>query len=338
MRALVYEGEWQMPLREVGFPVPGDNEVIVQVKAAGICGSDVHGYAGVTGRRTPPIVMGHEFGGIVTEIGNQVADYAPGDRVVIQPLWTCGACESCRSGVPSLCLNRSGIGINTDGAFAEAVRVPRQLLRRLPAEMSWEQAAMVEPLAVSMRAVNRSPLKLMDTVVIVGAGTIGLLALVMAKLKGAGKIIISDLSAHRLELALRLGANVAVNVQDQDLVQVVRTHTDGVGVPIVIEAVGAAATVRQALSVVHPGGHITWIGNSQPEVTLNMQTIVTREITITGTYCYNDEFERALQAIYTGRVQISALIERVAPLEEGPQLIHDLAKGTLEAVKVILVP
>ncbi|MBI5033698.1 MAG: galactitol-1-phosphate 5-dehydrogenase [Chloroflexi bacterium] len=338
MRALVYEGEWQMPLREVKPPVPGDNDVIVQVKAAGICGSDVHGYAGITGRRTPPIVMGHEFGGVISEIGARVADYAPGDRVVIQPLWTCGKCESCTSGVPSLCLNRSGIGINTDGAFADAVRVPHQLLRRLPAEMTWEQAAMIEPLAVAMRAVNRSPIKLMDTVVIVGAGTIGLLALTMAKLKGAGQVIISDLSTHRLELAKQLGADMAVNVKEQDVVQIVRAQTDGVGASIVIEAVGASATVRQALSVVRSGGHITWIGNSQPEVALNMQTIVTREITVTGTYCYNDEFERALQAIHTQRVNVAPLIERVAPLEEGPQLIHDLAKGTLEAVKVILVP
>src|SRR5919202_2750316 len=222
MKALVYEGAWQMPLREMERPEPGPEDVIVQVRAAGICGSDVHGFMGATGRRKPPIVMGHEFTGTVTATGEQVTRFRVGDRVVVQPLLTCGVCENCRAGLPNICLNRSGLGMNLNGAYAEAVRVPQQMVYALPDEMSWEQGAMVEPLAVALHAVNLTPFSLMDTVVIIGAGTIGLLTLLAAQRKGAGKIILTDLNAHRLEIARQLGADLVVNVKEQDPVSAVK--------------------------------------------------------------------------------------------------------------------
>jgi L-iditol 2-dehydrogenase len=204
--------------------------------------------------------------------------------------------------------------------------------------MAWEQAALVEPLAVALRAVNLTPLTLMGTLAIVGAGTIGLLTVLAARLRGAGKIIVTDLSPHRLELARRLGADVAVNVSAEDPVAVVHAHTGGQGAQAVIEAVGVAASVKQSLALVRTGGHVTWIGNSQPEVPVNMQQVVTRELTIRGTYGFAEEFGRALQAIHAGRVDVTPLIERVGSLEEGPQLMHDLASGTLDAAKVVLRP
>ncbi len=338
MRALVYEGAWQMPLREIDPPSPGPDDVIVAVQAAGVCGSDVHGFTGSTGRRTPGIVMGHEFTGIISSVGARVQDYGTGDRVVVQPLTTCGECTMCRVGRPNVCFNRTLIGMHTHGAYAESVRVPHHQLYRLPDNLRWEQGALVEPLSVALHAVNLTPLTLMDTVVVVGAGTIGLLALLAARLKGAGRIIVTDLSKHRLELARQLGADIVVNIAEQDPLEVVKEATGGAGADATIEAVGISATVQQALAVTRIGGNITWIGNSAPDVTLNMQHVVTREITIRGSYGFNQEFAHAIDALSLGRIDITPLIERIAPLDEGPQLVHDLAKGTLDVAKVVLTP
>ena len=338
MRALMYEGAWQMPLREIEPPVAGPNDVIVSVQAVGICGSDIHGFTGSTGRRTPGIVMGHEFAGIITSIGGQVDRFASGDRVVVQPLTTCAMCEMCLAGRPNVCVNRTLIGMHRHGAYAEAVSVPRQQLFALPDNLTWEQGAMIEPLSVAMHAANLTPLGLMDTVVIVGAGTIGLLALLSIRLKGAGQIIVTDLSQHRLDLARRLGADIVVNIAEQDPLAVVRDATGGAGADAAIEAVGISATVQQALAVTRIGGNITWIGNSAPDVTLNMQQVVTREITIRGTYGFNKEFALAIDALRLGRIDVTPLIECVAALDEGPRLVHDLAKGTLDVAKAILKP
>ena len=327
-----------MPLREVEPPAPGPDDVVVAVRAAGVCGSDVHGFTGSTGRRTPGIVMGHEFAGTIASTGTAVQGYAPGDRVVVQPLTTCGACEMCLAGRPNVCRNRTLIGMHTHGAYAEAVRVPQRQLYRLPEGLSWEQGSLVEPLSVALHAANLTPLSLMDTVVIVGAGTIGLLALLAARLKGAGTIIVTDRIAHRLDLARQLGADIVVNAAERDPVAVVQDATNGAGAHAAIEAVGISATVQQALAVTRIGGHVTWIGNSAPEVTLNMQQVVTREITIRGTYGFNQEFAQAIDALHSGRIDATPLIERVAPLEDGPQIVHDLAKGTLDLAKVVLTP
>ncbi len=338
MRALVYEGAWRMPLRDVAAPEAGPGEVVVQVEAAGICGSDVHGFMGTTGRRTPPLVMGHEFSGTLAAVGPGVAGRAVGDRVVVQPLLTCGECANCRAGLPNICLNRRGIGMNVDGAYAETVRVPASLLYPLPEELTWEQGAMVEPLAVALHAVNKTPLALGDTVAIIGAGPIGLLAVLAARLKGAGTVVVSDLSPHRLELARQLGADLAINAREQDPVAAVRDLTGGAGAHATIEAVGVGPAVKQSLALVRTGGQVTWIGNSAPEVPVPMQEVVTRELTIRGVYGFNEEFGRAIELLRAGRVDVRPLIERLAPLEEGPALVHDLAEGSLDAVKVILKP
>ncbi len=339
MKALVYEGPWQMPLREVPEPEPGPEDVIVAVKAVGVCGSDIHGFTGASGRRIPPMIMGHEFSGEIRAVGAAVTDHRPGERVVVQPIITCGQCINCLAGLPNICTNRRGLGMmTTNGAYAELVCVPQQLLYELPAEVSWEHGALVEPLSVAMHAVNQTPIQLMDTVLILGAGTIGLMTLLSCRLKGAGKIIVADLSPHRLEVARKLGADVTVNPAAEDLGEVVRRYAGPAGAPVVMEAVGVTATARQSLELVRPGGHVTWIGNAMPTIEIPMQQVVTREVTIRGVYAFNVEFGRAIETIRSGRVDVSPIIEQVTPLEEGPQIAHDLAKGTLDAIKVVLRP
>ncbi len=337
MKALVYQGPWTMTLEDVPVPEVGPGQVRIAVKKVGICGSDVHGFIGKTGRRIPPMIMGHEFGGVINAVGAGVTRFGVGDEVIASPIQFCGHCANCRRGLTNICVNRHVLGVDLPGAYAEQIAVDESMVYAKPAGLAWELAALAEPLAVALHAVNLTPFDLMETVAIVGAGTIGLLTLMAAKLKGAGTVVITDKSRHRLEMARKLGADRAISVDEEDPVAVVKEMTGGLGADAVIEAVGFAATVQQALALTRTGGAVTWIGNSAQLIELNMQEVVTRELAVHGSYAFNTgEFARSIQAIADGRIDVAPLIERSAPLAEGPQIIHDLAAGELELVKVML--
>lgn len=338
MRAIVFTGPGEMPLQDRPDPQPSPTDVVVAVRAAGICGSDVHGYLGATGRRRPGVVMGHEAAGDVMEVGAKVRSVKVGDRVALRSLLPCGICERCRRGQPNICTARRGMGMHFDGAYAERIVVPESLVLALPDTLSYDDGAMIEPLAVAMHAVNLTPFELMDFVVVVGAGAIGLLTLVAARLKGAGSIVVTDINSHRLEVARALGADLTIDVGQNDPVAAIETATDGRGADAVFEAVGVAPAVLQSLAVARPGGHVTWVGNSAPTIEMPMQDVVTRELTVRGAYGFAEEFEQAADALAAGWIDVRRLIERVAPLEDGPDLFRDLGAGTLAAVKVILVP
>lgn len=338
VRALMFEAPWQMPLREVEAPQPGPGEVLIRVRAAGVCGSDVHGFTGSTGRRRPGVIMGHEFCGTVEALGEGVSGHAVGERVVVQPIISDGTCPECRAGRPNLCLNRRGIGWSVNGGYAEFVSVPGQNALPLPAEVGWQEGALVEPLAVALHAANLTPLSVGDTVVVLGAGPVGLLTVLALKLRGAGRVIVSDLSPHRLDLARRMGADEVIHAGEVDPVETVRARTGGRGADAVLEVVGITATARQSVLMVRNGGNVTWVGNSAPTVEIPMQEVVTREITVRGAYAFVEEFLRAVELLRSERVDVTPLIELVAPLADGPVLVHDLARGTLDAVKVVLEP
>jgi L-iditol 2-dehydrogenase len=340
VKALVFEGPFEMPLRDRPDTEPSAGEVVVAVRAAGICGSDVHGYMGATGRRTPGVVMGHEASGTVALVGDGVTSVRPGDRVVLRSVLSCGTCESCLAGRPNICQRRRGLGMHLDGAYAECVLLPVALVAPLPEELSFEQGAMIEPLAVAMHAVNITPIELMDRVVIVGAGTIGLLTLLAARLRGAGRIVVTDRSRHRLDMAVARGADVAIDVTAGNPVAAVLEALDGRGADAVFEAVGSSPTVQQSVSVVRPGGDVTWIGNSEPRVELGMQELVTKELTLRGAYAYGTdaEFDRAAETLAAGWIDVRPLVELLAPLSEGTRLFREMAEGRLAAVKVILSP
>ena len=336
MKALVYQGPMTMTLEEVPDPVPGAGEVLVSVHAVGICGSDMHGFIGKTGRRKPPMVMGHEATGVVAQVGAGVTHFQPGDRVVLNPILSCGVCRNCRAGRPNICLDRHALGVDLPGAYADYVRLAERMLWPMPDELSFVAGALVEPLAVALHAVNLTPIRLMDTVAIVGTGTIGLLALMAAKLAGAGTVIVTDKSLHRLDVAKRLGADVTINVDKEEPLPIVQSLTHGTGADAVVEAVGFSATVQQAMSLVRPGGHVTWIGNSQPNIEMNMQSVVTREVTVQGAYAFHDEFPQSIAAIAAGRINPLPLIEEtVGTLQETLTAIRDLAEGKKDPVKVV---
>lgn len=230
------------------------------------------------------------------------------------------------------------MGMHFDGAYAERIVVPESLLLAMPDTLSYEEGALVEPLAVAMHAVNITPFALMDFVVVVGAGAIGLLTLLAARLRGAGSIVITDRSAHRLAVARSLGADLTIDVTAQDPVELVLAATDGRGADAVLEAVGIGATAVQSLRVARSGGHVTWIGNSAPTAELPMQELVTRELTLRGSYGFREEFEQAADALAAGMIDARRIIERLAPLDEGSDLFRELGAGELDAVKVVLTP
>jgi L-iditol 2-dehydrogenase len=326
MKALVYQAPWKMTVEDAAAPIAGANQVVVSVRAVGICGSDVHGYTGSTGRRTPPMIMGHEFSGVVHAVGAGVSRAKPGDEVVVTPIFPFNGIGQ-----------RRVLGVfSTPGAYAEQVVVHESMLYPKPSNVSWRQASMAEPLAVALHAVTRTPIPLMGTVAIVGSGAIGLLTMLAARLAGAGKIIVTDRIPHRLEMAEELGADLAINIQEQDAVQSILDYTNGVGVDCAIEAVGLSASVQQAHQITRNGGHVTWIGNNERMIELDMQEVVARELTVSGTYGFSAEFAKAIDVIASGRLNIEPMIERVAPLHEGPQWIDDLAAGRTHPVKVIL--
>jgi L-iditol 2-dehydrogenase len=259
--------------------------------------------------------------------------------VVVQPLITCGECANCRAGKTNVCNNRRSLGVwDVNGAYADAVKVLPQQLYDLPAGVAWEHGALVEPLSVALHAVNRTPIELGDTVVVLGAGTIGLFTLLGCRLKGAGTIIVSDLSPHRLAKAQEMGADIVVNPAEDDLAAVVKRVAGPAGAPVVIEAVGVGPTARQSIELVRPGGNVTWIGNSQLNVEVPMQRIVTQEIILRGAFGFTVEFERSIEAIRSGRVDVGQIIEMTAPLDAGPAIFEDVAKGRNPAIKIILTP
>ncbi len=336
MKALMYRGPWEMPVEEMEDPTPSAGKVVVEVEAVGICGSDVHGFTGNSGRRTPGIVMGHEFAGTIGEAGPEVEGYGAGDGVVVMPLYSVAA--GADPYPINLSPHRRLTGMNEHGAYAQRVAVRATQLFRKPERMSWERAALCEPMAVTLHAARITPMDPMQKVAVIGAGPIGLLTMLAARLKGAGTVIAVDRSVHRLELAEELGADAVINVDDGDAAATIREMTGG-GVDAAFEAVGISSTAQLSVEATRNGGNITWIGNNAPLIEVDMQSIVTREMSVRGSYGFDEtDFAAAIEALSSGRLNVDPLVEKTAPLDEGPELFRSLAAGETDLVKIILKP
>lgn len=340
MKALRYLGPGQLAVQEVPEPTVSENDVLVKVLACGICGSDVHGYLGLTGRRTPPMTMGHEFSGQVVELGNMVQTFKKADKVIVQPLNFCGECVNCRRGNTNMCLNGKLFGVMAvDGAMAELVAVPQKLLFRLPEGCSYEVGALAEPFAVAHGALKKVGSLKNKTVLIVGAGTIGLCILQLAKLQGPKLVIVSDLSDSRLKVARQLGADRTINPGKEDYLEAVAGFTEGAMVDVSIEAVGIAATVNQAIKSLKRLGVCLWVGNSAREIQVNMQEIVTRALKIVGTYIYTHrEFGEVINIMGTGRLGAAQLISEVVSLQEAPDAFRMLHERPDSFIKILINP
>ena len=343
MKSLLLEEYSQLRIAETPQPEAGEHEVLVKVAACGICGSDVHGYDGTSGRRIPPLIMGHEAAGVIAAVGRGVTGYRVGDRVTFDSTVYCGQCAYCRRGEVNLCGERQVIGVSCgdyrrNGAFAEFIVVPEHILYRLPSKLSFPEAAMLEATSVALHAVKVSGVKKGDTVLVVGAGMIGLLTMQALRAAFVGRVLIADIDETRLTLGELLGADEALRGTGGQIAEAIMQRTGGVGADVVFDAVGRAKTVAESIDSVRKGGTVTLIGNIEPEVTLPLQKVVSREIRLQGTAASAGEFPTAIELISNGRIQVRPLISAVAPLEEGPQWFQRLHAQEPNLMKVVLSP
>jgi L-iditol 2-dehydrogenase len=335
MKALLMREYKSMQLVDMPLPEFGDDDLLIRVRACGICGSDVHGFDGSTGRRLPPIVMGHEAAGLVEKAGANVRGF---DSTV-----SCGSCHFCRKGRINLCDNRQVLGVSTPdfrrhGAFAEYVTVPARICYKLPENVPFEHAAMIEAISVAVHGVGRLPLQLGDSAVVVGSGMIGLLVIQVLRLSGAGKIIAVDLEDNKLELAKQLGADETLNPSRDDVPKRIIAMTGGFGADCAVDAVGATAPVKTCLASVRKGGSVSLIGNIAPNIELPLQVAVTREITLYGSCASNGEYPQCIDLLARGAIKVEPIISARAPLSEGPQWFERLYGKEAGLMKVIIQP
>jgi L-iditol 2-dehydrogenase len=343
VKALVLKERCRFAVEDVAIPDLEADEALVRVRACGICGSDVHGMDGSSGRRIPPIIMGHEAAGEISRVGNRVADWKAGDRVTFDSTVYCGECWYCRRGEINLCESRRVLGVSCGeyrrhGAFAEFVAVPQRILYRLPATLGFEQAAMVEAGSVAVHAVKRTPLGDGAAVAVVGTGMIGSLIVQALRIAGCATIIGIDLDEDRLQLARRLGATHAIKADATNLLETVRSLTGGRGVDASFEVVGMSPTLKTAIDCVRKGGSVTLVGNLKPLVELPLQLVVTRQLSLIGSCASAGEYPECLELIASGKIKVDELISATSSLEDGAAWFERLYAGERGLMKVIIKP
>lgn len=342
MKALLLSEYKKLQVAEVPVPVPSPREILVRVAACGICGSDVHGYDGSSGRRIPPIVMGHEAAGIVASVGAEVAGFHEGDRVTFDSTVYCGECVYCQRGQVNLCDRRQVLGVSCGdyrraGAFAEFVVVPAHIAYKLPGNLSFAQAALLEAVSVALHAVSLAEIKPDSTGLVVGAGMIGLLVQQALQIAGCARVFVSDIDTDRLKLSKSIGATEVLH-SGPDFRDKLMRLTDGRGVDVAVEAVGNNAAVQSAIDSVRKGGQVVLVGNIAAEVTLPLQKVVTRQIRLQGSCASSGEYPRAIELMSSGEINVKPLISAVAPLDEGPQWFDRLYQHEPGLLKIVLQP
>jgi len=343
MRALLLSDYKKLSVVEMPTPEIGDDEALVRVRACGICGSDIHGYDGSTGRRIPPLVMGHEAAGVVERVGRGVTDFTTGDRVSFDSTVSCGTCAFCRRGQINLCDNRTVLGVSCGdyrrhGAFAEYVAVPSRILYKLPDSLPFERAALLEAVSITVHAVNRHPPLPDDTAVVVGAGMIGVLLIQVLRAKGSRNIVAVDIDPQKLALAQRMGAIHTLNPNESDVPAAVRDITGGRGADVSFEVVGHPDTVISAIGCLRKGGTVVLVGNLSPRVELPLQAVVSREISVLGSCASSGEIPECIDLLARGVVDVDPIISLKASLDEGPELFARLYGGDPTLMKVIIQP
>jgi L-iditol 2-dehydrogenase len=342
MKALLLSSYNHLELANLPVPSPAPDEVLIRVAACGICGSDVHGYDGSSGRRIPPLVMGHEAAGIVSAVGSSISSFAPGDRVTFDSTVYCGACPSCLRGDMNLCDSRQVLGVSCGdyrraGAFAEFVAVPARILHRLPENLPFAEAAMLEAVAVAIHGVNLAHITASDSVLVIGAGTIGILTLQAVRATGCKKVLVTDVDQDRLNLAKQLGAT-ETRLSSENLQSQILQLTSNQGVDVALECVGRNETVAAGIDAARKGGTVVLVGNIAPNVNLPLQKVVTRQIRLQGSCASSGEYPRAIELLASGAIKVKPLITAIAPLEDGASWFQRLHNREPNLLKVVLTP
>jgi L-iditol 2-dehydrogenase len=343
MKGLLLKQYMDLEVTDLPKPEIGPGDVLVRVRACGICGSDVHGLDGSTGRRIPPLVMGHEAAGVIAEAGRNVKQWKPGDRVTFDSTVSCGHCHFCRRGDINLCDNRQVLGVSCgdyrrNGAFAEYVAVPENILYRLPDALSFDHAAMIEAVSIAVHAVNLTPRSLGDTAVVVGSGMIGQLTIQAAKVAGFSRVFAVDVDDAKLERARKLGADETFNSKTCDAAAEIVARTGGHGADAALEAVGATDPIRTAIASVRKGGTVTLIGNIAPKIELPLQAVVTRQIRLQGSCASSGEYPACIELLSSGAIRVDTMISARTPLEEAPSWFDRLYRHEPNLMKVIVQP
>lgn len=328
MKAAVTHASQDLRIENVPVPEIKENEVLIQVKACGICGTDPHIYNGHF-PAPMPLIQGHEFSGVVVKVGSAVTSVAVGDRVTADINISCGNCYFCRTGQKLFCENITQLGVHIDGAFAEYLKTPENNVYKLAEGMSWEEGAYIEPLACVIRGQERANVSMGDTVAIIGAGPMGLAHAIMARLNGASRVIISEMNKVRLQKAKELGIDVVIDASEQDPIQEVLSLTEGRGADVVFEVVGAMPTYKQAFQMVRRGGTLVAYGAAPADQTLEIKPfeIYSKELTIVGSYAGTySTWVKAIQLISSKRFNPNDIISKTISLD-------DLEDGIKEADK-----
>ena len=338
MLTLLYPAYDQMEISQSVEPVPGPGEVRLRVEACGICGSELEAFKSRSPRRVPPLVMGHEFCGVIEETGRGVQSFTKGERVVSHSLLSCGACLRCTSGRPHLCTERRIYGMHLPGGFAESVVTPVRSLIRWPENVPAESACLTEPLANGVHVVNLTRHLEPKTVAVIGAGAIGLFCQQAFQSILGLEVYVSDLIPERLAVAARLGARNTINSRTHDFVQTIYDLTDGEGADVVVDAVGANLTKKLSIGATRPGGATVWIGTHENAITINSYEITLAERHVMGSYAATmPELQTALDLIANGKVDAGSWVTQF-PLGNGVEAFHRMLAAQGNDVKAVLKP
>jgi len=340
LKAAVLYGVRDIRVEEVSKPEISAEEVLIKVKTAGICGTDLHFYRGEWKVKTP-LIPGHEFSGIIVQVGEKVKGLNVGDYVVAEPNMICNNCYYCRMSQRNFfCEELKAIGVDVNGAFAEFVKIKGENVYKFPKTLSFEEAALIEPLACCLRGLDNVRIRRGDSVAIIGAGSIGLLLLQLVKMSGASMVIQTDLEEEKLRLAEKLGADYIINVRREDPVDRIKALTDGYGVDVAIEAVGSPQAITQAMKATRRGGRMNIFGVSPQDAIWKVKPfdIYSKELTITSSYRSPFTFQRAVKIASTGRISLKALISHIYPLPEIGRAFEMLDKKIKGTVKVLIKP
>jgi L-iditol 2-dehydrogenase len=333
-------------LVDFSTPEPAADEVLLKVEACGICGSDVHGFDGSSGRRIPPIIMGHEAAGVIVKVGADVTEWQVGDRVTFDSTLYCGNCEYCGRGEVNLCKARQVFGVSCGdyrrhGAFAEYLAVPTRVLYRLPAELPFPEAAMIEAVSIALHAVAVSEFKKGQTALVLGAGMIGTLIVQALRVAGSSHIFVADPDGSRVEAAKRLGAHTAIALEKEGpgaspAGAIFEKYPEGVD--HVFEAVGFGSTVKTAIASVRKGGTVTLVGNIEAQVELPLQAVVTRQIRLQGSAASAGEYTKAIELLASRQIDVSPLISGIVPLEHAAEAFDRLYRREPNLIKIVVTP
>lgn len=338
MKTLFYPKWDRLEVCEQPSPKIAGDEVLLRVAACGICGSELEAFKNRNPRRTPPLIMGHEFCGTIVEVGSMTQSFRTGQKVISHSVVNCGACRPCRRGNTHLCENRQIFGMHRPGAFAEFINVPAQCLIPWPEDLPAAAACLAEPLANGVHVANLIKTLRPQMVCILGAGPIGLMCQQATQILLGSTTIVSDLIPERLEIAQRLGAHTTVNAQQENAIEVVREITSNEGVDVVIDAVGAVATKQQALEMVRPGGAVVWIGLHENTIAFDSYKVTLPEVAIYGSYAATmRELQEAVSLMASRRVEAASWIQPF-PLADGTAAFHKMLAAKGSDVKAVLIP